>query len=127
MVIDLKRRGTVVIFSTHQMNDVEELCDRVFMIDKGRAVLYGGVTEVRQRYRSNSVFVRWDGPLNEVRGVSRWEDRGQFHEAFLEDGVVPEDVLKEMLRLGGSISMFQLSTPRLHDIFLRIVRDGAIV
>ncbi|MDA1188586.1 MAG: ATP-binding cassette domain-containing protein [Chloroflexi bacterium] len=124
LVLGLQKQGTAVIFSTHQMNNVEELCDRVLMINHGRAVLYGPVSEVKQGYRNNSVFVAWDGPRERVRGVSRWEDRGQTVEAYLVDGVAPESVLVDMVQLGGAIRHFEVSMPSLHEVFLRVARDG---
>jgi ABC-2 type transport system ATP-binding protein len=62
LVLELKAAGVAVIFSTHQMNTVEELCDRVLMINQGRAVLHGPVVDVKHRYRNNSLFIAWDGP-----------------------------------------------------------------
>ena len=64
------------------MASVEELCDRVLMINQGQAVLYGPVTEVKQRYRDNSLFIDWDGSHDQIQGINRWEDRGRYWEAF---------------------------------------------
>ncbi|MBM3944565.1 MAG: ATP-binding cassette domain-containing protein [SAR202 cluster bacterium] len=125
LVLGLQKQGMAVIFSTHQMNNVEELCDRVLMINHGRAVLYGPVKEVKERYRKNSLILSWNGPRERVRGVSRWEPRGEFWEAYLKDGVAPESVLVDMVQLGGAIRHFEPSMPTLHEVFLRVARDGA--
>ncbi len=123
MVLNLQREGAAVIFSTHQMNQVEELCQRVLMINRGRAVLYGPVLEVKQRYRGDSLFITWNGPRDRVRGIARWEDRGTFSEAFLNEGATPESVLREMLDLGGQVMLFQLSLPSLNDVFIRVAGE----
>ena len=119
LVENLQTRGAAVIFSTHLMNTVEELCERVLMINRGRAVLYGPVMEVKQQYRNNSLFISWDGPRDNVKGVARWDDRGPYWEAFLGDGALPERVLREILDLGGTLKLFQLSSPSLNEVFIR--------
>ena len=124
LVTDLQARGTAIIFSTHLMNTVEELCDRVLMINRGRTVLDGTVTEVKQHFRNNSLFIDWDGLRHQVSGITRWEDRGPYWEAFLAGGVSPEDVLQEILRLGGSLRLFQLSNPSLNEVFIRVAGEG---
>ncbi|MFQ5794456.1 MAG: ABC transporter ATP-binding protein [Candidatus Bipolaricaulia bacterium] len=124
LVADLQARDAAVILSTHQMNAVEELCDQVLMINRGQTVLYGPVTEVKQRYRNNSLFIVWDGPRDEVSEVVRWEDRGLYWEAFLADDISPEEALQKILCLGGTLSLFQLSSPSLNEVFLRVVSEG---
>jgi len=69
MVLDLRNQGKTVILSTHQMNQVEELCDRFLMVDHGRSVLYGSLREIKARYRSNSVILDYEGALKLVPGV----------------------------------------------------------
>ena len=71
MVMDLRNQGKAVILSTHQMNQVEELCDRILMIDNGRAVLYGNLREIKSRYRSHSVILDFEGELGASTGSYR--------------------------------------------------------
>ena len=70
MLFDLKNQGKALILSTHQMNEIEELCDRILMINDGRSVLYGNLAEIKSRYRSNSVLLEFEGELGEVPGVT---------------------------------------------------------
>ena len=70
MIVELKEQGRTVVLSTHQMNQVEELCDRVLMINDGRGVLYGSLPEIKARYRSNSVVVAFEGDPGPVPGSS---------------------------------------------------------
>ena len=120
LVTGLRAKGVTVIFSTHLMGSVEELCDRVLMVNHGRAVLYGQVAEVKERYRNNSLFIDWDGPHDRVAGVAHWEDRGPYWEAFLADGMVPEGILQELLALGGTLKLFQISSPSLNEVFIKV-------
>ncbi len=60
LILELRSQGKSVILSTHMMNQVEELCDRILMINKGQAVLYGSLAEIKSRYRNNSVFLECD-------------------------------------------------------------------
>ena len=120
LVHELQNMGVAVIFSTHLMSNVEELCDRVLMIDHGQSVLYGPVDDVKERYRNNSLFIRWNGPLKSVAAVERWELRDGYFEAFLAAGATPEQALREILDLGGTLRLFQLSMPSLDEIFIRV-------
>jgi ABC-2 type transport system ATP-binding protein len=124
LVRDLGAAGVAIIFSTHLMASVEELCDRILMINQGKAVLYGPVAEVKQRYRNNSIFIDWDGPHDQIQGVNRWEDRGRYWEAFLADGASGEGVLKQILGKGGQLNHYQLSTPSLNEVFIKVAQEG---
>ena len=127
LVRDLSAAGTAIIFSTHLMASVEELCDRVLMLNHGQAVLYGPVSEVKQRYRNNSLFIDWDGPHDLIKGINRWEDRGRYWEAFLADGASGESVVRQMLENGGLLKLFQLSSPTLNEVFIKVAQGGIVV
>ena len=127
LVRDLGTAGAAVIFSTHLMASVEELCNRVLMLNHGQAVLYGPVTEVKQRYRNNSLFIDWDGPQDQIQGINRWEDRGRYREAFLADGASGESVLRQILEKGGLLNLFQLSSPTLKEVFIKVAQEGVAV
>jgi ABC-2 type transport system ATP-binding protein len=70
LIIELRNQGKAVILSTHQMNQVEELCDRILMINHGRAVLYGSLREIKSRFRSNSVILEFEGEPGQLPGVN---------------------------------------------------------
>ena len=124
LVHDLEGRGATVIFSTHLMNHVEELCDRVLMINHGKSVLYGSVGEIKERYRNNSLYIRWNGPLKSMVTVDRWVLRDGYFEAYLSDDATPELALQEILVLGGTLRHFELSTPSLNEVFIRVAGEA---
>ncbi len=93
MFLDLRNQGKAVILSAHQMNQVEELCDRILMINNGRAVLYGELTEIKSRYQNNSVFVDCKGELGEVPGVTEKRVHKGYIELVLDGKTTPQQVL----------------------------------
>lgn len=122
LVLELKDAGKTVVLSTHQMNEVEELCDRVLMINKGKAVLYGKLSEVRARFRNNSVFLECEGPLGELNGVTGQKSHGQFVELFLDGDHSPQDILSQLLMQGTKVNRFEVSTPSLNEIFVQVAK-----
>jgi ABC-2 type transport system ATP-binding protein len=89
MFADLRNQGKAVILSTHQMNQVEELCDRILMINNGHTVLYGNLSEIKARYRGNSVLLDFKGELGEVPGVTGKRPRKGYTELVLDGKTTP--------------------------------------
>lgn len=124
IIFELKSQEKAVILSTHRMNEIEELCDRVFMINKGRGVLYGELAEIKSRYRRNSVFLEYEGEFGEIKGVVRRNDRLGAAELILNDETSPQEILEELVKQGITVNRYEVSTPPLHDIFLQVVGDA---
>ncbi|MBN1862696.1 MAG: ATP-binding cassette domain-containing protein [Dehalococcoidales bacterium] len=120
MFLDLKNQGKAVILSIHQMNQVEELCDRILMIDNGRSVLHGNLAEVKSRYRSNSVIVDTEGDLGEIPGVSEKRTRKGYLELILDGNTTPKQVLERLVSAGVVVNRFEVATPSLNEIFLKV-------
>ncbi len=123
MIAELKEQGEAVILSTHRMNDIEELCDRVLMIDRGQRVLYGGLTEIKAKYRSNSVILEHQGTLEPITGVSSMQEHGKLLELTLDGSASPQSVLRQLADQQISVNRFEISTPSLQEIFLRVVKN----
>ena len=121
VVGELRARGTALMFSTHQMTDVEELCDRVLMIDEGRVVLDGPLADIKRRFAGSELFVASDQAPDDVAGVLARRRDGTGYVLRLEDGRAPETVLRTLLDRGARIDRFELATPSLEEIFLRVV------
>jgi len=121
MFVDLRNQGKAVILSTHRMNEVEELCDRILMINNGRAVLYGNLTEIKSSYRSNSVILDFDGELGEVPGVTGKRTHKGYVELVLDGNTTPQQVLERLVSTGIVINRFEVATPPLNEIFLKVV------
>ncbi|MBA7644108.1 Vitamin B12 import ATP-binding protein BtuD [subsurface metagenome] len=124
IILELKSQGKAIILSTHMMNEVETLCDRILMIDKGRTVLYGELAEIKSRYRNNSVFLKFDGALGEIEGVVGKKTHGDYVELFLDGETPPQKILQQLMSRGVEINQFEVSTPPLNEIFLQVVEKG---
>jgi ABC-2 type transport system ATP-binding protein len=121
-VLDLRRDGTTVVFSTHDMGMAEKMCDFVFMIYKGRKVLDGTLDSIQDAYGSDTVRVRLDGPsvaFESLPGVAKVADFGRWHEIRLNPGADPQRLLYRLMEI-GQVRHFELGRPTLHDIFVRI-------
>jgi len=124
VILELRSQGKAIILSTHMMNEVEALCDRILMINKGRIVLYGELAEIKSKYRNNSVFLDFDGVLGEIEGVVGKKNNGEYVELFLDGETPPQKILEQLLSWGVSINRFEVSTPSLNEIFLQVVEKG---
>jgi ABC-2 type transport system ATP-binding protein len=121
MLLDLRNQGKALILSTHQMNEIEELCDRILMINHGRSVLYGNLAEIKSRYRSNSVLLEFEGELGEVSGVAEKRTHKGYIELVLDGNTTPQQILEQLVSRGIMISRFEIATPPLNEIFLQVV------
>jgi ABC-2 type transport system ATP-binding protein len=125
-VLELRKEGTTVIFSTHDMSMAEKLCDSIFMIYKGNKVLDGTLESIQDRYGSDTVRVRIDGTpvdFGRVPGVAHVTDFGRLQELRLVPGTDPQAVLAELMTR-GAVRHFELTRPTLQDIFVRIARPA---
>jgi ABC-2 type transport system ATP-binding protein len=119
--------GRSILMSTHQMYQVEALCDRIVIIDEGRSVLYGPVRDIKRNFSGNAVAVEGQGDLSGLPGVLETrQENGTWHLA-LEVGTDPQDVLRALAgRKGTKIDRFELAEPSLDDIFVNVVQDGRV-
>jgi ABC-2 type transport system ATP-binding protein len=120
-ILELHRNGTTVIFSTHDMDVAERMCDTIFMIFRGRKVLDGRLRDIKARYGQDTLRVRVsDGRnLESLRGVERINDYGSYQELRLAPGGDAQAVLRQLVEY-AAIEHFGVAHPSLHDIFVRI-------
>jgi len=126
-VLDLRRSGTTVIFSTHDMSVAEKMCDLIFMIFRGKKVLDGSLEAIQDLYGDDTVRVRLGGEetfLDGLPGVDRVADFGHYHELRLLRGADTQEVLAALMGR-GEVRHFELSRPSLGDIFVRIAGSDA--
>jgi ABC-2 type transport system ATP-binding protein len=125
-ILDLRRQGATIIFSTHDMAVAEKMCDFIFMIYKGKKVLDGTLESIQNQFGRDTVRVQLegDGGLNRVPGVIKVTDFGRLQELRLEPGTDPQHVLTTLMSR-GRLQHFEVAHPTLHDIFVRIAApDG---
>ena len=118
---ELRREGVAIILSTHQMNQVEELCDQVLMIDQGRVVLSGAVDEVRTGFGKGSIVVKGDGIPAGLPGVLEVNDHGAYKELVMSDGASATAVFRALADRNVEVRRFQVSAMPLEEIFIQVV------
>ena len=117
-----RERGTSIVMSTHQMYQVEEMCDRLVLINKGESVLYGAVNEVRRRYASHSVRVTAQGTLPTISNVTETERKGNTHTLKLPPNISSQEFLLILAAEPNLlIESYELAIPTMDDIFVRVV------
>jgi ABC-2 type transport system ATP-binding protein len=122
VILDMKRQGRTVIFSTHVMEQAEQICDYIFLINKGRKLLDGTLAEVRAS-GEKAIVVDYEGDgsiLQRLPGVRRVSDAGKTAEIFLAEGTNPQDILQQLV---GQLQIRRFDTrePSLHEVFIRAV------
>ncbi len=126
-VLELRRQGATVIFSTHDMGVAEKLCDFIFMIYKGDKVLDGTLSEIQGSYGQDIVRVSVEGngfDAHAIDGVERVTDFGALQELRMAEGADTQSILSSLMA-AGRVTHFELVKPSLHDIFIRIAGPEA--
>ena len=122
VILELQQSGTTIIFSTHDMNMAERLCDYIFMIYKGKKVLDGTLNSIKEIYGTDTLRLRTGNgkaSLEGIKGIEKVNDFGQEQEIRISKELNPQIVLAEIMKK-TNIMKFEISTPSLNDIFIRI-------
>jgi ABC-2 type transport system ATP-binding protein len=120
-VAELHREGKTIAFSTHQMNMVEALCERILLIDHGRAVLYGKLADIKRQHAPHAIRVQALQIPGDLPGVQAVEpDDGAFN-LSLAEGAAPQEVLRALLDRGVEVQAFEVAPVPLEDIFVAAV------
>ena len=123
LLYEMNEQGTTIVMSTHQMHQIEEMADRLLMLDHGKSVLYGSVQEVRERFAQNAVIVEGDGDWALLNGVDsvQADDNGRTAILHLADGTTPDGVMQQ-IATGAAfhVRRFELAVPSLNDIFIEV-------
>ena len=126
VIRELQEAGKTVVLSSHQLNLVEALCDRIALINHGEAVLYGSLKEIKRRHSPDAVRVSTPDRLDgELPGVGRVEEREEDYVLMLEDGIGPQDLLRSLIGRGVSVEAFEVVSLPLEEIFVSVVRGEA--
>jgi len=127
VMLDLKKKGKTILFSTHRMDQVEKLCDSICVIDKGKAVLQGDLKQVKAGYGKNNVQIQYEGDgafLENNPLVETYNNYGNYVEVRMAKGADPQKLL-HMVAEHSRISRFELMEPSLEEIFIEVVGKDA--
>jgi ABC-2 type transport system ATP-binding protein len=122
LLVTEKQHGTTIVMSTHQMHQVEELCDRLILINKGEAILYGGLNQIRKQYAGSDLLVRTRSKIPQVmQGVSCIEKKNGTYLLHLESRTDPQSILDALVKKKIPIEQFEIALPTLDQIFIQAV------
>jgi len=124
ILLEEQARGKTIILSTHNMNQVEEMCNRILLIDHGRAVLYGPLKEIKAQHAEHAVNLECDALPEDLAGVQRVEQHNHTYELLLEPEAFPQAILQQLVAAGVTIQRFEVATPPLEKIFIRVVEGN---
>lgn len=126
IILELKSAGKTIIFSTHQMEVAEKICDDICLINRSQKVLEGSIREVKRGFSRNAVALRLVGGATVLENralVSNVERHSDGIEVLLAAGATAQTLLQELLAAGTSIERFEMIEPSLHDIFVEKVTE----
>jgi ABC-2 type transport system ATP-binding protein len=125
VIRELSAAGATILMSTHQMHQVEELCDRILLIAEGRDLLYGDLNQIRRRFSGHEVLVQVAGSLPPIAGVAQAVPHNDAIKLALADEATPQDILTALVQRGVIVERFEIAVPTLDEIFIRVVdRSG---
>ncbi len=129
-MLELRKKGNTIIFSTHNMSSVEELCDDVALINKSKKVLDGNVEDIRERYRTNTFKIDYLGDIEQIFNrehhfiIKEIENIGKYNRAIVQSNAMttPNDLLKSLIQ-HVEIHSFNEILPTMNDVFIRVVQE----
>jgi len=121
LIRELRDLGTTILMSTHQMHQVEQLCDRIVLINAGRNVLYGSLSQIRRDHAGDAVLVRTEAQIPSLPGVSEVVRSNGDQKLVLAQGTTPQQVLEGLVAHRVPLEKFEVALPTLDEIFVRVV------
>lgn len=125
VILDLKKQGKTVIFSTHVMEQAEQICDYILLINAGEKILDGTLAEVKGSGHE-TITIDYEGDaaiFNQIDSIVRIQDMGRTAELSIAEGADPGSILKQLVD-HLSISRFEVKEPSLHEVFVRAVENS---
>src|SRR5579883_3249098 len=124
--LEMHRRGKTIIFSTHQLEQAEELCQDIVIINKGQSVVQGSVSAIKRQHGRNVAHLKLDNDsealwLDQLAGVQVTKRRQDYIEMQFQANLNPNLIVEAALQHGGVISRFEVVEPPLTDIFIELV------
>jgi ABC-2 type transport system ATP-binding protein len=122
---ELRQKNLTIIMCTHQMHQVEELCDRLVLIDQGKSMLYGRLDDIQNQYAGHDIILRTQGQLpvwDDVKKIEKHNNSG--YRIGLPDGVTPQQFLRRLMDQNVIVDAFEIALPTLDEIFIKVVQQN---
>jgi ABC-2 type transport system ATP-binding protein len=126
LLLEQHNHGVTIILCSHQMHQVEELCDRIVLIDHGRVMLYGALHDIRHQFSGHAVTIRTSDKIPALQGVERIETLNGTIKLHLAPGTAPQEILKTLVAKNINLEQFEMSMPTLDEIFIRVVQGQGV-
>lgn len=125
IIEEIRQQGKTIVMSTHQMYQVEALCNRIVLINRGHTVLNGEVNSIKRAFSGNAIEIEGQGDFAELPGVLQTRQHNGTWTLTLEAGTDPQGVLRALLnREGTKLDRFEIAEPSLEDIFITVVQNA---
>lgn len=125
ILLELKEKGTTIIFSTHIMESAEKICEEIFLINKGKNVLSGKLSEIKKSFGKRNILIKYEGNgdfLKKSKQIKKYDDYGNYVEVQLAQKGDSQKLLREAME-SSVIHKFEIEEPSLNDIFIESVND----
>jgi ABC-2 type transport system ATP-binding protein len=123
LIRNLRAKGVTIVMSTHQMHQVEELCDRIVLIDDGLNVLYGPLNDIRRQFSGHAILVRTAGEIPQIDGVLAVASHNNASRLTLSESTSPQEVLERFVEHNIQLEKFEIAVPTLDEIFIKVVAE----
>ncbi|MCK4696165.1 MAG: DUF4162 domain-containing protein, partial [Candidatus Cloacimonetes bacterium] len=128
IILEMKKQGTTIIFSTHLMDSAEKLCDEIMLINKGKNILSGKLSDIKKGFGKKNIHLEYDGKddfLTSSEMIKKFDNFGNYVEVQLKKDTNPQDFLNEIVN-SIAIKKFEIVEPSLNDIFIESVSNSKI-
>ena len=125
IIKELKEKGTIIIFSSHQMNNVELFCEKLLILSRGKTIVSGYLKDIKNNYKERKIILQADTTLDKInsfKGIIDVIKHSDYYEINIEDEKYVESIFKEVSKM-KNVTKFEVLLPSLNDIFIREVGE----
>ena len=123
-ILNLSQEGTTIIFSTHRMESVEEICDHIALINNSQTILEGPIDKVKKSFTDNTYEITLsNGQIKENPLFTITKEEGNTYTICINEGITQKDVIQEIVKTSDILS-FNKKNPSMEEIFIKAVNNG---
>lgn len=128
VIKELKEQGTIIIFSSHQMNNVELFCEKLIILSHGKTIVSGYLDEIKNRYKERKIILKANTSikeLSEIKNINKVEKNADHYELYIDDEKYVQDIFKSISSL-KNVTKFEVVQLSLNEIFIKEVEKCVI-